>query len=65
MAVVFRSLKFYGLRSFNKSENESWFHEIKFHPNLTIIKGRNGSGKTVFFIICSRIQLFECLKSVY
>ncbi|XP_021957622.1 DNA repair protein RAD50 isoform X3 [Folsomia candida] len=52
MAVVFRSLKFYGLRSFNKSENESWFHEIKFHPNLTIIKGRNGSGKTT---------LIECL----
>lgn len=44
MEVKLKSLKFYGFRTFS---DDSEVHEINFDKKLTIIHGRNGSGKTV------------------
>ncbi|OXA62488.1 DNA repair protein RAD50 [Folsomia candida] len=43
MEVKLKSLKFYGFRTFS---DDSEVHEINFDKKLTIIHGRNGSGKT-------------------
>lgn len=45
--IKLKTLKFYGIRSFGCPDGDNLVHKINFHDNLTILKGNNGSGKTV------------------
>ncbi len=53
MTCVLKRLKFYGLRSFKENQDPNQvhsFHVINFNNKVTILKGRNGAGKTVNYL---------------